>query len=79
VQSSVVPTKLPDVPGLEVAVRFVPGTTSDADGAVSGDSYDLYAATGSVGQAATLNMAIGDVAGRGAGAAAYTATVRNCL
>ena len=79
-QASLVPPKLPDVPGLDVAVRFVPGGDGDGDGGtVSGDFYDLYAATGSVGAAATWNMAIGDVAGRGPGAAAYTATVRNLL
>lgn len=78
-QRSLVPPELPDVPGVDVAVRFQPGATSRDGAAVSGDFYDLYAATGAVGEAATWNMAIGDVEGRGAGAASYTATVRNLL
>jgi len=78
-QAGLVPKTLPDVPGLDVAVRFMPGATGDDGAAVSGDFYDLYAATGSVGAAATWNVAIGDVEGRGPGAAAYTATVRTVL
>jgi PAS domain S-box-containing protein len=77
-QGTLVPKELPHVPGLDVAVRYLPGASDDGGG-VSGDFYDLYAATAGVGEAATWNMAIGDVAGRGAGAAAYTATVRNLL
>ncbi len=78
-QSGLVPPKLPDVPGLDVAVRYEPGSRTADGGAVSGDFYDLYATSGAVGAAATWNAAIGDVAGRGPGAAAYTATVRNLL
>lgn len=78
-QGDLVPSRLPDAPGLEVAVRYQPGATSESGAAVSGDFYDLYATVGSVGAAATWNAAIGDVAGRGVGAAAYTATVRNVL
>ena len=78
-QGDLVPTRLPDAPGLEVAVRYQPGATSESGAAVSGDFYDLYATASSVGAAATWNAAIGDVAGRGIGAAAYTATVRNVL
>lgn len=78
-QRNLVPRTLPEVPGLDVAVRYLPGATS-ADGVgVSGDFYDLYATSSAVGGAATWNAAIGDVAGRGAGAAAYTAVVRNLL
>lgn len=57
-QSSLVPPVLPDVPGLDVAVRYLPASADGEDdaGAVSGDFYDLYAATGAVGEAATWNM-----------------------
>jgi phosphoserine phosphatase RsbU/P len=75
-QSQLVPPKLPDVPGLDVAVRFSPA--EDGSG-VSGDFYDLYATSSGVGAPATWNAAMGDVSGRGTGAAAYTGTVRNLL
>jgi sigma-B regulation protein RsbU (phosphoserine phosphatase) len=78
-QGDLAPKKLPEVQGLDVAVRYQPGNSSGDGAAVSGDFYDMYAATGGVGEAATWNVAMGDVAGRGAGAAAYTATVRNLL
>ena len=78
-QGQLVPGELPEVPGLDVSVRYRPGTTSEDGAAVSGDFYDLYATTSTVGAPASWNAAIGDVAGRGAGAAAYTATVRNLL
>jgi serine phosphatase RsbU (regulator of sigma subunit) len=76
-QAGLVPPQLPDAPGLDVAVRFTPAGSDVTS--VSGDFYDLYATAGEVGAAATWNAAIGDVEGRGADAAAYTATVRNLL
>jgi PAS domain S-box-containing protein len=78
-QGDLVPADLPAVPGLDVAVRYEPGATTVDGAAVSGDFYDLYATSSAVGAAATWNAAIGDVEGRGEGAAAYTATVRNLL
>jgi len=78
-QGGLVPPALPDVPGLDVAVRYQPGTTSADGAAVSGDFYDLYATSSGVGAPAAWNAAIGDVEGRGPGAAAHTATVRNVL
>jgi PAS domain S-box-containing protein len=74
-QGTLVPPKLPDVPGLDVAVSYSPADESP----VSGDFYDLYATSSAIGAAATWTAAIGDVAGKGIGAAAYTATVRNLL
>ncbi|GAC1611857.1 MAG: hypothetical protein NVS3B26_28910 [Mycobacteriales bacterium] len=78
-QANLAPRRLPDSPGLDVAVGFRPSATTADGSAVSGDFYDLYAASGAIGGAATWNAAIGDVAGRGAAAAAYTDTVRNIL
>lgn len=78
-QASLVPPQLPDAPGLDVAVRYTAAGPDWADTPVSGDFYDLYATASDVGGAPTWNAAIGDVTGRGAGAAAYTATVRNLL
>lgn len=73
-QRSVAPRRLADPPGLDVGLRYDAGS----DGA-SGDFYDLFATASSVGGAPTWNAAMGDVAGRGAAAAAYTATVRTML
>lgn len=78
-QRSLAPPRLPDVPGLDVAVRYEAATTREDGTAVSGDFYDVYATADAVGAAATWNAAIGDVAGRGPEAAAYTATVRHLL
>ena len=65
-QQSILPTAMPDVPGCELAVRFLPG-----DGPVSGDFYDGF----KVGPE-TWALLIGDVCGKGAAAAAATAMAR---
>jgi sigma-B regulation protein RsbU (phosphoserine phosphatase) len=78
-QRHLVPHKLPEVPGLDVAVRYSPGAASADGTTVSGDFYDLFASSTTVGGAATWHAAIGDVAGRGPAAASYTGTVRNLL
>jgi PAS domain S-box-containing protein len=67
-QQSLLPPHLPDVPGLEIAARFRPaGDAYD----VGGDFYDIFE-TGSRGWA----IAMGDVCGKGADAAALTAMAR---
>ena len=67
-QQSLLPPHLPDVPGLEIAARFRPaGEAYD----VGGDFYDIFE-TGTGGWA----IAIGDVCGKGADAAALTAMAR---
>jgi serine phosphatase RsbU (regulator of sigma subunit) len=67
-QQSLLPPHLPDVPGLEIAARFRPaGEAYD----VGGDFYDIFE-TGSRGWA----IAMGDVCGKGADAAALTAMAR---
>ncbi len=58
-QRSLLPAALPDVPGIDLAARYVPG-----DGEVGGDWYDVFALpTG------RLCIIVGDVAGRGLPAA----------
>jgi serine phosphatase RsbU (regulator of sigma subunit) len=65
-QESILPPAMPQIPGCELAVRFVPG-----DGPVSGDFYDGFM----VGPD-TWALLIGDVCGKGAPAAAATAMAR---
>jgi serine phosphatase RsbU (regulator of sigma subunit) len=70
-QQSLLPPHLPDVPGLEIAARFRPaGEAYD----VGGDFYDIFE-TGTGGWA----IAMGDVCGKGADAAALTAMARYTL
>jgi PAS domain S-box-containing protein len=68
-QSSLLPRRLPDVPGLRSAVRFFPG---DRMLDVGGDFYDLFP----MGEN-EWGFVIGDVRGHGAGAAAVTALTRH--
>ena len=67
-QSTFLPIELPEVPGLEVAGAYRPA----GDGTeVGGDFYDVYAvAPGSWG------VVLGDVCGKGAGAAVLTSLAR---
>jgi serine phosphatase RsbU (regulator of sigma subunit) len=70
-QRSLLPPRLPDVPGLEVAAIYHPfGDGID----VGGDFYDIWA----IG-AGRWALAIGDAAGTGPEAAALTAMVRHTL
>jgi PAS domain S-box-containing protein len=70
-QRSLLPPRLPDVPGLEVAARFRPaGEGYD----VGGDFYDVFN-TGGTGWA----VVIGDVCGKGPEAAALTGLARYTL
>ena len=67
-QRSLLPSTLPALPGLTVAHRYLPGT---AGAEVGGDWYDLVPLTrGRVG------LVIGDVMGRGIGAAAVMGQLR---
>ena len=67
-QRSLLPSALPDLPGLAVAHRYLPGT---AGAEVGGDWYDLVPLTrGRVG------LVIGDVMGRGIAAAAVMGQLR---
>lgn len=67
-----VPFRLPQVPGLDIAVRYQPATRFDgSSGQVSGDFYDLRELPGG-----HVVVVVGDVSGRGPSAAATTAAVR---
>jgi serine phosphatase RsbU (regulator of sigma subunit)/anti-sigma regulatory factor (Ser/Thr protein kinase) len=69
-QRSLLPTRLPTVPGLEMAARYV---TAELGG-VGGDWYDVFA-TPSGG----LCIVIGDVVGRGLEAAAVMGRLRSAV
>lgn len=65
-QRSLLPTKLPRLPGIEFAARYVPG-----DGEVGGDWYDVFAVPDG-----RLCLIIGDVAGSGLAAAVTMGRLR---
>ena len=68
-QASLVPTGLPEIRGLEMAGRYVPGS-----GVVGGDWYDAFVLPD--GQACAV---IGDVAGSGLPAAVIMGRIRSAL
>jgi PAS domain S-box-containing protein len=70
-QRSLLPPRLPDVPGYRLIARYV---ASDARDHVGGDWYDAFALPGG-----RLGIAIGDVGGRGIAAAATMGQLRNAL
>lgn len=65
-QQSIMPAAIPEIPGCELATRFIPG-----GGAVSGDFYDVLEV-----RSGEWALIIGDVCGKGAPAAAATAMAR---
>jgi PAS domain S-box-containing protein len=67
-QRSLLPRSLPQLPGLQVAHRYLPGT---AGAEVGGDFYDVLALPG--GQ---VGLVVGDVMGRGVAAAAVMGQLR---
>jgi anti-anti-sigma factor len=70
-QRSMLTTQLPDIEGIELAVRYLP---SSSDAEVSGDWYDVIPLPdGRVG------VVIGDVVGRGVDAAATMSQLRTAL
>ena len=77
-QGGLLPSRLPDVPGVEVGLRYLPAGEID----VGGDFYDLFDAMGngesdSSGRSSSAwGVVIGDVVGKGAGAAAELALAR---
>ena len=70
-ERSFVPERLPEIPGLRLAARFVPGGTGIE---VGGDWYDVLELEGG-----RIGVAIGDVAGRGIQAASLMGQLRNAL
>jgi len=69
-QASLLPTRLPEVPGLEFAAAYI-GATQFQD--ISGDFYDVFKAGDGWG------IAVGDVCGKGQDAAAMTAAARHAI
>src|SRR5438067_12194318 len=67
-QRSLLPDRLPDIAGVELAARYLPGS-SGVD--VGGDWYDAVQNPDG-----TVNLVIGDVAGRGVRAAAMMGQLR---
>jgi PAS domain S-box-containing protein len=70
-QRALLPTRLPQLPGLQVAARYLPGGMG-AD--VGGDWYDVFPLSDG-----RIGVAIGDVAGHGLRAAALMGQLRNSL
>ena len=68
-QRSLVPSALPEVKGVEIAARYVPGS-----GNVGGDWYDAFALP-----SGELGMVVGDVAGSGLSAAVIMGRIRSAL
>jgi anti-sigma regulatory factor (Ser/Thr protein kinase)/putative methionine-R-sulfoxide reductase with GAF domain len=69
-QRSLLPARLPVVPGLEFAARYVPAE----NGGVGGDWYDVFTLP-----SGWLCLVIGDVVGRGLGAADVMGRLRSAL
>lgn len=69
-QRSLLPTKLPGVPGVDMAARYVPGH----DFGIGGDWYDVFALP-----SGWLGVVIGDVSGHGLGSAVVMGRVRSAL
>ena len=68
-QRSLLPTRLPDIPGLEIAARYLPATEGID---VGGDFFDIVQADDD-----HWSLVIGDVSGKGVDAAAFTAVARH--
>ncbi|MEU7873981.1 GAF domain-containing SpoIIE family protein phosphatase [Dactylosporangium sp. NPDC049140] len=69
-QRSLLPTRPPDMAGLELAVRYVPG----AEVGVGGDWYDVFELP-----SGAIGVAVGDVAGNGLRAAVVMGRIRSAL
>ena len=68
-QRSLLPSALPEVSGVEVAARYVPG-----DGQIGGDWYDVFPLPWG-----ELGVVVGDVAGSGLGGAVVMGRMRSAL
>ncbi|WP_290060921.1 PP2C family protein-serine/threonine phosphatase [Amycolatopsis solani] len=69
-QRTLLPPALPEVPGVQVAAYYHPASPDE----VGGDFYDLFPLTGG-----TWGFFLGDVSGKGAGAAVVTSLARYTL
>jgi PAS domain S-box-containing protein len=72
-QRALLPSRLPQLPGVQVAARYLPGGMG-ADVDVGGDWYDVFPL-----EDGRIGVAIGDVAGHGLRAAALMGQLRNSL
>jgi PAS domain S-box-containing protein len=70
-QRSLLPDRLPDLPGLTVAARYLPAAT---EAEVGGDWYDVIPIPGG-----RVGMVMGDVAGKGLAAASMVGRLRSAL
>lgn len=70
-QRSLLPERLPDIPGIEIAARYIPAS---ADVEVGGDWYDVIPMSDG-----RISVAIGDIAGHGITAAAAMGQMRMAL
>lgn len=69
-QHSLLPERLPLVPGVEIATRYAPA----GGGMVGGDWYDVFTLPHE-----TLGLVVGDIAGRGLDAAVLMTRLRNVV
>lgn len=69
-QRSLLPARLPEVPGLDMAARYVPGHASG----VGGDWYDVFSLP-----SGSLGIVVGDVSGHGLQAAVVMGRLRSAL
>jgi serine phosphatase RsbU (regulator of sigma subunit) len=69
-QRSLLPTQLPDVPGLDLAARYVPGHVTG----IGGDWYDVFTLP-----SGWLGLVIGDVSGHGLQSAVVMGRIRSAL
>lgn len=70
-QRSLLPARLPEIPGLELAARY---RAAGEENEVGGDFYDAFPSEGG-----TWTVIIGDVVGKGPEAAALTSLARHTL
>ena len=70
-QRSLMPRDLPDLPGLEVAARYLPAA---AEAEVGGDWYDVIPIAGGA-----VGLVMGDVAGKGLAGASMVGRLRSAL
>ncbi len=70
-QESLLPTRLPAIPGLQVAAQYLPGGSSVE---VLGDFYDVFPSV-----PGSWGIVVGDVCGKGVPAAKSTALARYTL
>jgi serine phosphatase RsbU (regulator of sigma subunit) len=71
-QSTLLPSRIPPTPGLQIAARYAP---VDEGAVVGGDFYDVFRR----GDGRSFGVSIGDVSGKGVRAASLTALARHTI